>query len=298
MKVEEVAAELYGLAPEDFTATRNARAKEAKESGDAALAAAIRAMRKPPVGAWLLNLLVRDRPDEVEALLELGVRLRAAQGTLGPAELKALGEERRRLTRAVAEEAAGLGRRQGRKVSAQVVADVEETLRSAMVDPGGGEALATGLLVDTFTSTGLEPVQVAQVVAVEGAVTTSSRARASVGSGPARRPAEAPQRDERAVAAARQAVEESEEAARVAGQESEEARRRAAECRRGREDLQSELAELRRRAAELEERVDAAYETEAVAKRAQISAARAERAAVESAEGARRRLQALLHGSR
>lgn len=92
----------------------------------------------------------------MEQLFDLGAQLRAAQGTLGAAELRVLGEKRRQLTRAVAEQAAQIGR-EDRKISAQVVAAVEETLRSAMVDPQAGSALATGLLVDTFSPTGLEP---------------------------------------------------------------------------------------------------------------------------------------------
>ena len=35
MGIEDVADELYGLAPEDFTAARNARAKVAKDDGEA-----------------------------------------------------------------------------------------------------------------------------------------------------------------------------------------------------------------------------------------------------------------------
>ncbi len=166
MGIEDVADELYGLPPEEFTAARNTRAKAAKDDGDRELAAAVTALRKPTAGAWLLNQLVRQHRGEVDAVLELGIRLRAAQGTLGAADLRALDEQRRQLTRAVARQAVAIAVSAGRKVSTQVAADVEETLRSAMVDPDAGAALATGLLTDTFSSNGLEPVDVARVVAL------------------------------------------------------------------------------------------------------------------------------------
>jgi hypothetical protein len=44
----------------------------------------------------------------VESVLELGIRLRAAQGTLGAADLRALDEQRRQLTRAVAVQAVAI----------------------------------------------------------------------------------------------------------------------------------------------------------------------------------------------
>lgn len=139
----------------------------------------------------VLNQLVRQHPGEVERVLDLGGRLRAAQGTLGASELRVLGEQRRKLTSTVAQQAADIGREKGRNVSAQVIAEVEETLRSAMVDADAGAALATGLLVDTFRATGLEPVDLSGVVAVEpagGAVSSGpSRARRKAPREPRRR---------------------------------------------------------------------------------------------------------------
>jgi hypothetical protein len=47
--IDDVADELYGLAPEQFTSARNAHIKEAKAGGDGDLAAKIGALRKPSV---------------------------------------------------------------------------------------------------------------------------------------------------------------------------------------------------------------------------------------------------------
>lgn len=293
MDIETIAAELYGLPPEEFTAARNAWAKRAKADGEPDLAAAVRRLRKPTVGAWLLNQLVRAHPQQVEQLFDLGQRLRAAQGTLGADDLRALGDQRRKLTRAVAAQAADLGRQAGRSVSAHVESAVEETLRSAMVDAAAGEALATGLLVDTFTSTGLDPVDLTTAVAVRGVAGRASvEEPGDVLHDDRGDTATSEQRRAEAVARARRALDDAEDSAQAAGRECEAVRRRAVEASRRREDLASELAELRRRADELERRVREATEAESAARRDQIAASRGERKALEAVQRARRRLDA------
>lgn len=295
MEIADVADELYALPPEEFTAARNTRAKAAKVDGDRELAAAVTALRKPTAGAWLLNQLVRQHRGEVDGVLELGIRLRAAQGTLGAADLRALDEQRRQLTRAVAQQAVAIAVSAGRKVSAQVTADVEETLRSAMVDPDAGAALATGLLTDTFSSNGLEPVDVSRVVALShGASRVAGRAptrTATTSDAVAQARAELAAR---ALADAERAVEAAEEDLRNARDESEKAKQTAVEARRRREEVGSQVAEVRRRLADLEELAAASSDAEDAARRAQVSATRAERAAVESASRARHELQTLL----
>ena len=72
MDLDTVVNELYGLLPEDFAAGRKARAGEAQAAGNRSLAVAIRQLRRPTTSAWLANLLVRERPEEITALLELG----------------------------------------------------------------------------------------------------------------------------------------------------------------------------------------------------------------------------------
>ena len=296
MGIEDVADELYALAPEDFTAARNARAKAATSDGDRELAAAVQGLRKPTAGAWLLNQLVRQRRGEVEEVLELGIRLRAAQGTLGADDLRTLDAQRRLLTRAVAQQAVAIGVSAGRKVSAQVAADVEETLRSAMVDPDAGAALATGRLTDTFSANGLEPVDVARVLALSSGAIRVAGPAGPAPTGTTTAPttasdAAAQARAARALADAERAVEAAEEALRESREASDTARRQAVAAGRLREDLESQLAEVRRRLADLEKQVAASSEAEDAARRAQVSATRAERAAVESASRARAELQ-------
>lgn len=287
-----LAAELYALPPEEFTAARNARSSAAKEAGDRDLAAAVKALRRPTAGAWLLNRLVREYPDEVDDVLALGVRLRAGQGTLGAAELRALDTQRRALTRAVAQRAAALGRDDGRTVTPAVLAAVEETLRSAMVDPDAGAALATGLLVDTFSASGLDPVDLSSAVAAPG----TARPAAILGAGPGGRPganAARAAREEQARAEARRAHDEAHAALVAATDAADAARQRATAARRRREELDRDLDRARRAMAELEERVADAAEAESAARRSQLAATRDERAAHDAAARARRALERL-----
>ncbi|WP_377645312.1 hypothetical protein [Oryzobacter terrae] len=170
MDLEDIARELYALPPQEFTAARNARVATLRSRGARELAEDVRRLRRPSAGAWVLNLLAREHRDEVEPVVELGGRLREAMGVLGAAELRALDQQRRELTRAVAARAATHATAAGQGVNAQVRGAVEESLRAAMVDEPAGRALLTGLLTETFTSTGLDPVDLARVLAVPALV--------------------------------------------------------------------------------------------------------------------------------
>ena len=290
MSIEEVARQLYGLAPEDFTAARNARAGEAKAAGDAELAARVRSLRRPTAGAWLLNQLVRRHADLVQQVLDLGGQLRAAQGTLGADELRALDGQRRQLTRAVAEQAAGLGRDAGRRVTAATTADVEETLRSAMVDAEAGAALFAGLLTDTFSSTGLEPVELARVTALPPPRAPASVPPAEAASmagddaGAARRGRVADA--ERALAAAESALEKARTVLAQAEQD-------AADARAGHERLEAQREEARRRLHDLDGEVATAAEVAAAAAGVQQAARREEASAARAAARQRARLEEL-----
>lgn len=59
MDIDDVADELYAVLPAEFTATRDDRARAARRAGDRELARRISTLRKPTLGAWAANLLVR-----------------------------------------------------------------------------------------------------------------------------------------------------------------------------------------------------------------------------------------------
>ena len=50
--LEATSDELYASAPTEFVARRDALAAEARAAGDRGLAAALKALRRPSVGAW------------------------------------------------------------------------------------------------------------------------------------------------------------------------------------------------------------------------------------------------------
>ena len=90
MDINIVAEELYALPPEGFTAARNVTEKEAKAIGDKHLAGAIHQLRKPSIGAWLANQLVREHPGEVQSFVDLGAALREATVMLSGDQLREL----------------------------------------------------------------------------------------------------------------------------------------------------------------------------------------------------------------
>ena len=72
MDLETAANELYALSPDEFVDHRQQLVAEARKAGDRTLATQIGKLRRPTRSAWLINLLARQEPDEVTALLELG----------------------------------------------------------------------------------------------------------------------------------------------------------------------------------------------------------------------------------
>ena len=88
----QVGDELFGLAPEEFVAARDELARRLRREGDAEAAKRVKALRRPPLSAWVVTQLARGRGPELDALLAAGERLRAAhQAALageGAAELR------------------------------------------------------------------------------------------------------------------------------------------------------------------------------------------------------------------
>ncbi len=152
--VDQVAAELYALTAEEFTAARNARAKEAKAAGDKQAALQIAALRKPTTVAWLANLLARQRPDEIGALLELGAALREATATLRGPALRELSGQRHRLVYALVQQAKALAGATGKRITEDVARGLEETLTVALADPEAARLLARSRLTEGLAAGG------------------------------------------------------------------------------------------------------------------------------------------------
>ncbi|MFI5712931.1 hypothetical protein [Kribbella sp. NPDC051620] len=150
MDLDTVAVELYGLTPDEFTAARNQLAKHA----DGATAAAIKALRKPTLSAWLANLLVRTDPDGVNTLTELGEDLRAAHLSADGARLRALTPRRHALVKQLVASAGKEAKQLGRTVTPAVADRLTETLDAALIDPGAAQLLRTGQLTSALRHVG------------------------------------------------------------------------------------------------------------------------------------------------
>jgi hypothetical protein len=154
--------DLYALPPEEFTAARDAAAKEDKS---------LKALRKPSVSAWVVNTLVRREPALLDQLVELGASLREATSARQGDQLRELTEQRHQLVQAVTAQAVGFVERD---ITPQVRTEVAQTLEAAMADPSSAQAVQSGQLVRALSYAGLGGVD------LEGAVADLPNPRAAV----------------------------------------------------------------------------------------------------------------------
>jgi hypothetical protein len=155
---EEAAGRLYGLPLEDFTRERDATARELRKAKERDAAAAVAKLPKPSQGSWAANTLARERRDLVEALLEAGDDLRAAQegavsGKGRAADLREAAAAERAAVEALVDAAKEL-RPAGRKPTAQTLERLRTTLHAAATDDDVRAALAEGRLVEDASGAG------------------------------------------------------------------------------------------------------------------------------------------------
>jgi hypothetical protein len=284
-ELADVVDRLYGLPPEEFTAARDAAAKEA--SGD--LRTQVRALRRPTASAALLNRLRREQPGLLEQVLELGPALAQAQAARSGDDLRALGQQRRELVTAVVEAAAP-------GATAAVRTEVEQTLEAALADPSAAEAVRSGALVRPLAFAGFGGVD------LEGAVAAPRPLQSAAPSRPA-----APSRRRDGVAQAERAAQDAAAALDDAVAAAEAARRRTGVAAAARDEAEQERAAAAAAVADLERRLsDArtrltgagtrAHDAQGELGRAEAAVARAlerVRSAQDAAEQARRRLDDL-----
>ncbi|NUW32223.1 hypothetical protein HTZ77_12370 [Nonomuraea sp. SMC257] len=152
MDLDEVADRLYGLPPSEFTAARAAEARAAKDAGDATLSREIGRLRKPTVSAWAVNRAVREHPDDLRELLEVGEELRRAWAAH---DAEALAEVARR--RGAVAERVGRLVTQDAGLSAAAAVEVDRTLDAAVVDEGAAAEVRRGRLVRPLEYSGFAP---------------------------------------------------------------------------------------------------------------------------------------------
>lgn len=141
-------------------ARRTELAKQARSSGNRNLAKEITELRKPTVGAWVVNRLTGDPDSDLTGLLELGSRMRAAQFELDTATMRTLGTERRRKVATLVHRAKRIAEEAGIATGPGLIRDVEETLTAAVADEAAGRAVASGRLTRTLQYSGFGEVDV------------------------------------------------------------------------------------------------------------------------------------------
>jgi DNA repair exonuclease SbcCD ATPase subunit len=286
-----IADELYSLPMDRFTPERDARVKAARS--DRELAAALKALRKPSVAAWVVNLLVRREPGQVEQVLAVGAALREAQEGMDGAELRALTRQRRQLTSAVTAQARSLAADEGVRVTQAVADEVEATLTAGLIDAEAARAVRSGLLVRSLKATGVDTVDVAVAVALLEALGFAASATSAVPPAPpdlhvvpgdesARRRDQA----EETLAEAEEALTSADAELATAGQAVEELQARSLQ-------LQSEIDELKRRLAGLESDAEETDDELAEAEDSRAEAEQAHAHAVHERDAAKQALDSL-----
>jgi hypothetical protein len=157
MGPDEVAAELYVVAPGEFVERRDARARELREAGDKKLAAEVKKWRRPLVAAWVVNLLAWERPEQLEKLLALGTDLVAAQRDRDAASIRTLTDRKQRLVQALVQQGRELAEEAGQPIGAAVGYEVEGTLNAALSDPDAAERVRSGRLERPESYAGFGP---------------------------------------------------------------------------------------------------------------------------------------------
>jgi hypothetical protein len=291
----DIADELYGLSMNDFTPARDAKAKELKGSD---LAAPVKALKKPTMAAWVVNMLVRHETDQVDQVLAVGAALRDAAESLDGKELRELTKQRRQLTSAVTTRARGVAGTLGVKVTQAVADQVEGSLTAAMLDPDCAKALRSGLLVAPLSATGVGESAAGAAVAVPEALGFTATSAPAVPDAPAGRPdlkvVPDPDADAKKLAAAEAALAaatSAEEAARATYDETDSAvtelEARSLQVQGEIEEHQRAIAQLEETSEEVEEELDDAEEARTEARTALRKAEQAR----EQAESAVERLR-------
>lgn len=253
-----IATELYVELPGDFIAARDAQAKAAN---DRELAAQIKALRKPSVAAWVVNLFAQERAAQLAEALRLAADLREAQSDLDATTLAKLGRERRALTRRLAQEAAELATSRGERITAATLDAVERTISAAFFATDAAAAVASGRLVRE-----LDPSEAVDLGAAVGGGTPDTPAPPAI-------PA-----DEVSARRVRRAAER---ALHDAEQARERAERERNQATKAHDDAAARVQTLKARAAELAQQL-AQTERDAERARADSDTAADRRASAET----------------
>jgi hypothetical protein len=158
----EAGDELFGLAPDAFVAARDELARRLRREGDAEAARRVKALRRPPLSAWAVNRLARDRGPGLDALLAAGERLRAAHDAAlageGAAELRAAARDEREAVAGLVQAALELLRKAGHPATDTTRERVAATLHAAAASPEAADLVRHGRLTADLDPSGFGTV--------------------------------------------------------------------------------------------------------------------------------------------
>lgn len=263
MDLDAALDELYAQPLSDFIATRNALAKQL-EGEDAR---ELRSRRKPNLVVWTLNQVSRRHRADVDALLEIGERLRGAQrrtasGGSGD-ELREVQAERRRVVGRLAKAAAAILTDAGHAATPATLKKIEESLTASAADEEGASLLALGRLHRELVPGGFVDVGGLEVLPGEGKRLAKRRPDLK---------AVEPKVDEREVRAAREALDEAKASAARAEERAKDAEAEAERLSREARELELAAIAARREAKLARQRAKSAREEAEAAAKAEAEA--------------------------
>ena len=258
---------LYALPPAEFTAVRDELAKRLRSGGDKETAAAVKALRRPTLAAFAVNLAARGARKELRAVLDAADALRAAHEALlaGKGDARAVrsaSESERAAASAFVAAAVKLADDAGASLSDAAIAKVRETVHAAALDEDVRDALAAGRLereVEAASEGLLGGFASAEPGLSRAEPDTPTSRRTGAGGAKAQREAA-----KRALAGAERDLKKAEGGAKAARTRLDDAETAAAQARERLERAEAELEDARARC----ERAQAELRTakEAVAK--------------------------------
>lgn len=256
-ELDDAASELYAHDPAEFVAARKSAASAAKEAGKNALASAIGKLRKPTTVGWMVNLLVREEPEDIADLFDLGDRLRDAQRRSSAGDLRELSADRQKSIRALTARAVDIARAHGRSTTDDAAREVGQTLGAALADPEIAERVRGGRVVVAESYSGFGPAVLALAPEPEESVEPPE-------------PAEEDPRDAEALAEARRELDSARE-------DEEAARAHADSAASDAQAAAAQLAEIKERLTRLRAELHETEELEADARKAEKSTERESR---------------------
>lgn len=271
-ELDDAASQLYSVDPAEFVAARTSAVSAAKESGNRVLAAAIGKLRKPTTVAWLVNLLVREEPEHIAELFELGESLREAQRKSNSGELRALSATRQKAIKTLTSMATEIARTQGKSIDDTASREVGQTLVAALADPDIAERVRSGRVLTAESYSGFGPASLTLVPDSDDSAGEHDRTGSAE-----QDPVQSPSPDDSARREAADALRRARESLADAEDDEDSARQAAEGAASELDDAHLRVAEVKSRLARLRRELHAAEEDETAARATEKSAERESR---------------------